>query len=57
MTQQNVVVEHKNKTFMNAVRATLSERQVPKVFGPEAAKWCVHVQNRSPTSAMDQRTP
>ncbi|RDY07862.1 hypothetical protein CR513_07965, partial [Mucuna pruriens] len=34
----------------------LNERQVPKVFWPEAVRWCVHIQNRSPTSAVDQRT-
>lgn len=42
---------------MNAVRAVLNERQVSRVFWPEAVRWCVHVQNRSPTSAVDHRTP
>lgn len=55
--QQNGVAERKNKTIMNAVRAILNEKQVPKVFWPEAARWCVHVQNRSPTSAVEQKTP
>jgi len=55
--QQNGVAERKNKTLMNIVRATLNERQVPKAFWPEAARWCVHVQNRSPTSAIEQKTP
>jgi len=55
--QQNGVVERKNRTIMNAVRSMLSEKQVPKVFWPEAVRWCVHIQNRCPTVAMDNVTP
>lgn len=55
--QQNGVSERKNRTIMNAVRAILNERNVPKVFWPKAVKWCVHVQNRSPTSAVENKTP
>lgn len=46
-----------NRTIMNVVRAILNERNVPKVFWPEAVKWCVHVQNRNPTFAVENRTP
>ena len=42
---------------MNVVRAVLHDKQVPKSFWSEAVRWCVHVQNRSPTSAIDQGTP
>ena len=35
----------------------LHEKQVPKSFWPEEVKWCVHVQNRSPTTAVDHGTP
>ncbi|GJW60541.1 retrovirus-related pol polyprotein from transposon TNT 1-94 [Tanacetum coccineum] len=55
--QQNGVAERKNRTIMNAVKTVLNERQVPKVFWPEAVKWCVHVQNRSPTTALENKTP
>jgi len=55
--QQNGVAERKNRTIMNGVRVVLNERQVPKVFWPEAVKWCVHVQNRSPTSVVENTTP
>ena len=55
--QQNGVAERKNRTIMNAVRTVLNERQVPKVFWPEAVKCCVHVQNRSSTTALENRTP
>ena len=30
--QQNGVAEHKNRTIMNIVRATLLEKEVPKIF-------------------------
>jgi len=36
---------------------TNHEKQVPKSFWPEAMKWCVHVQNRSPTTAVSHGTP
>jgi len=49
--QQNGVAERKNRTIMNAVRAVLHEKQVPKSFWPDAVRWCVHVQNRRPSSA------
>nr|KYP73784.1 Retrovirus-related Pol polyprotein from transposon TNT 1-94 [Cajanus cajan] len=55
--QQNRVAECKNQNIMNAIRVVLHEKQVPKPFWPEAVRWCVHVQNRSPTSVVDQRTP
>jgi transposase InsO family protein len=55
--QQNGVAERKNQTIMNAVRSMLNERKVPKTFWSEAAKWCVHIQNRSPTTAVEDKTP
>lgn len=55
--QQNGVAERKNRTIMNAVRSMLSERQVPKTFWSEAARWSVHIQNRSPTAALEDVTP
>lgn len=55
--QQNGVAERKNRTVMNLVRCMLTEKQVPKVFWPEAVRWCVHVLNRCPTLAMQNRTP
>ncbi|KAJ9547479.1 hypothetical protein OSB04_020022 [Centaurea solstitialis] len=55
--QQNGVAERKNRTIMNAVRSMLSEKKVPRTFWPEAVKWCVHIQNRSPTAAIEKKTP
>lgn len=42
---------------MNLVRCMLTEKQVPKTFWPEAVRWCVHVLNRCPTLAVQNRTP
>ena len=42
---------------MNMVHLMLSGRQVPKNFWPEATKWCVHILNRSPTAAVQDKTP
>lgn len=42
---------------MNAVRSMLSEKQVPKMFWSEATRWSVHIQNRSPTAAVEGKTP
>ena len=39
--QQNGVAERKNRTIMNMVRCMLCDKQVPKVFWPEAAKWTI----------------
>lgn len=55
--QQNGVAERKNRTIMNTVRSMLAEKKVPKMFWPEAVKWCVHIQNRSLTTAMKEKTP
>ncbi|GKF79940.1 putative RNA-directed DNA polymerase, partial [Tanacetum coccineum] len=55
--QQNGVAERKNRTLMNMVRSIMSARKVPKIFWPEAANWCVHVLNRSPTAALENSTP
>lgn len=35
----------------------LSEKQVPKLFWCEATRWSVHIQNRSPTAALEGMTP
>eukprot|EP00257_Ricinus_communis_P022462 XP_015582191.1 uncharacterized protein LOC107262222 [Ricinus communis] len=55
--QQNEVVERKNRTVLNLVRSTLSEKKVPKPFWPEAVKWVIYVLNRSPTAALSDMTP
>ncbi|RVW64797.1 Retrovirus-related Pol polyprotein from transposon TNT 1-94 [Vitis vinifera] len=55
--QQNGVAERKNRTIMNMVRSMISEKKIPKPFWPEAVNWTVHVLNRSPTLAVQNKTP
>ena len=55
--QQNGVAERKNRTLLNMVRCLLAEMKMPKLFWPEAAKWGIHVLNRSPTVALKEMTP
>ncbi|RVW39030.1 Retrovirus-related Pol polyprotein from transposon TNT 1-94 [Vitis vinifera] len=54
--QQNGVAEHKNRTIMNMVRSMLSRKKLPKNFWPEAVNWAMHVLNRSPTFAIQNKT-
>lgn len=56
-SQQNGVVECKNRTMMNLVRSTLSEKAVPKTFWPEAVKWIIYLLNHSPTMENKEVTP
>lgn len=42
---------------MNTVRSVLNERQVPRVFWPEAVNWCVHVQNICLIATLENETP
>ena len=54
--QKNRVAERKNRTIMNVVRSMLNEKQVPKAFWPEVVRWCVHIQNRFPIVAIENKT-
>ena len=54
--QQNGVAERKNRTIMNVVQSMLNEKQVSKTFWPEAVRWCVHIHNRCPTVAVENKT-
>ena len=42
---------------MNMTRSMLIEAKVPREFWAEAATWAVHVLNRSPTTAVMNKTP
>lgn len=41
---------------MNVIRSMLDDKQVPKIFYSEAARWCLHIQNWSPTLAVENKT-
>nr|GEW52510.1 putative RNA-directed DNA polymerase [Tanacetum cinerariifolium] len=45
------------RTALQVPYSIMSARSVPKIFWPEAANWCVHVLNRSPTAALENCTP
>jgi hypothetical protein len=51
------VAGRKNRTTMNMVRSLLTSRQVPKTFWPAAFNWVVHILNRSPMLAVQNKTP
>ena len=55
--QQNGVSKRKNRTILNMVRILLTRGRVPKTFWPEAVNWSIHVLNRSPTFAVQNKTP
>ena len=39
------------------VRTLLTRGRVPRTFWPEAVNWSIHVLNRSPTFAVQNKTP
>ncbi|CAL2266202.1 unnamed protein product [Prunus armeniaca] len=55
--QQNGVAERKNRTVVEMARAMMHEKQIPLKFWAEAVSTAIYLQNRSPTSALDNTTP
>jgi transposase InsO family protein len=55
--QQNDVVERRNQTVVGMARALLKQRGMPAVFWREAVVTTVYIINRSPTKALNGRTP
>jgi transposase InsO family protein len=55
--QQNGVSERYNRTIMEGVRSMLYHSKSPLFLWAEAAKTMVYLRNRSPTSALDGKTP
>ena len=55
--QQNGVAEHMNRTLMEKVRCLLSNSGLPKSFWAEAAVTACFLVNRSPSTAIDKKTP
>jgi len=54
---QNGVAKRRNRTIMNMVRCLLTEKEMPKTLWAKAAKWTIHVINRSLTSAVKEMVP
>ncbi|KAL5757095.1 hypothetical protein ACOSQ2_021841 [Xanthoceras sorbifolium] len=55
--QQNGVAERMNRTLLEKVRCMLSNSGLSKDFWAEAASTACHLVNRSPSTAIDIKTP
>ncbi|KAJ0551653.1 putative RNA-directed DNA polymerase [Helianthus annuus] len=55
--QLNGVVERKNRTIMGMVRSMLKDKEMPNFLWAEAVATAVYILNRSPTSAVEGKTP
>jgi transposase InsO family protein len=55
--QQNSVVERHNQTVVGMAQTLLKQREIPAVFWGEAGVMAVYILNRSPTKALNSRTP
>ena len=51
------VVERKNRTIMEAVRAMLLDQDLPMHLWVEASRIVVHVQNHNPHRVLENNTP
>jgi hypothetical protein len=56
-SQQNGIVERRNQTVVGMARALLKQREMPAVFWGEVVVTAVYILNRSPTKALNGRTP
>jgi transposase InsO family protein len=55
--EQNGVAERANRTVCERIRAILADTRFPKELWAELACTVTHLKNRSPTSALNGRTP
>ena len=55
--EQNGAAERLNRTLVEATRAMLLDAKLPQSFWAEAISTATYLRNRSPTSAVDGRTP
>ncbi|KAG6470938.1 hypothetical protein ZIOFF_072026 [Zingiber officinale] len=55
--QQNGVAERKNRTIEEMARSMLKGKGLPNKFWAEAVNTTVYILNRSPTKAVQNRTP
>jgi hypothetical protein len=55
--QQNGVAERMNRTILEKVRCMLSNSKMPKSFWAEAASTACYIINRSPSVALERKTP
>ncbi len=55
--QQNGVAERKNRTIVEMAKCMMFEKGMPLEFWAETVNTAVYVLNRSPTKALDKKTP
>ena len=55
--QQNVMVERKNRTIMEALKAMIDDQDLQLHLWAEAARTTVYVQNRTPHHVLGNKTP
>ena len=55
--QQNGVAERMNRTLVESVRSMLIDAHLPHKFWAEALSTAVYLRNRSPTKAVEDKTP
>ena len=55
--QQNGVAERMNRTLVETVRSMLSDAKLPRKFWAETLSTAVYLRNRSPTIAVQGKTP
>ena len=56
-SQQNGVAERMNRTLVESVRSMLIDAHLPHKFWAEALSTAVYLRNRSPTKAVEDKTP
>ncbi|KAJ9567521.1 hypothetical protein OSB04_003487 [Centaurea solstitialis] len=55
--QQNGVAERMNRTILEKIRCMLSKSKMPKTFWAEVASTACYLINRSPSVALEKKTP
>ncbi|GJS62129.1 retrovirus-related pol polyprotein from transposon TNT 1-94, partial [Tanacetum coccineum] len=55
--RQNGVVKRKNHTVVEMAKSMMHEKGLPKSFWAEAVYTAIYLLNRSPTKALDNKTP
>ncbi|XP_072147915.1 uncharacterized protein [Setaria viridis] len=56
-SRQNDIVERRNQMVVGMTRALLKQRGMPAILWGEAVVAAVYILNRSPTKALDDKTP
>nr|GEX94884.1 zinc finger, CCHC-type [Tanacetum cinerariifolium] len=55
--QQNRVVERRNRTVLSTTRSMMKAMKLPLTFWAKATRHAIHILNRVPTRALEDKTP